>query len=251
MVFQPVRSTKPVTTQLARRRSTRRRRRHVKKKSGIDWGGAAKTALGIGKFLLSVLNVEYKFYDASLSSSGSSIVWLTSIPEGIGANQRNGQSILAKSLQLRWRVRPQTSWTPIVTSIVQTYRFIVFIDFNDDGGTPTIDGTANPDSGVLTADNPIANMSMNVPGRYQILHDSMGELNFPYERAMVIKEDFKELHHHIKYQVNSTQPIPVQGEQRTGNIYMLFTTQQNYPDPGSASYPLAYDFQSRVRFVDN
>lgn len=197
----------------------------------------AGTALSIASRVASLVNVEFKFVDTAInldyltpldSSNPVIIDMTTTMAQGVGANQFIGQSVLMKSLFLRMRIVPKQGtgilpWTNV--------RVLLFIDRNLDGTAPTV-------TDILQTNTYLSPMSMNMPDRYQIIHDRTynASNSSNYTRALKI---FKRLHHHFK--VSAAAPT----SDRTGRIFLLLLTDSPNPDGPSV------DLYSRLRFIDN
>lgn len=114
------------------KRRYRRNRRVVKKSGG---GGTlskiasiASTALSTAKFVASLVNAEYKYYDRGLSLvactwNGIMYNMVDNISQGAGSSQRTGDSIKLKSLKIKGAIE----YNPAGVTY-ESVRLIMFYD---------------------------------------------------------------------------------------------------------------------------
>lgn len=91
-----------------RRRTFKRRpRRTNKRRTGVNWGSLAKTALKTAKWVAGLVNAEHKYYDVSpslpIASSYNGYLTgpLCAPPLGTDAESRTGDSIKMSNMTLR------------------------------------------------------------------------------------------------------------------------------------------------------
>jgi len=90
-----------------KRRFSKRRRAPRKGRSGTNWGSLAKTALKTAKWVATLVNAEYKYYDVSPSLpivsnyNGYLTGALCAPPQGVDVESRTGDSIKMVNMTLR------------------------------------------------------------------------------------------------------------------------------------------------------
>lgn len=182
----------------------------------------------LAKSLASKMNVEYNFHDASVSSVvGTTGIFssLGNIAQGDDIEGRTGRSILVKSLYLRCRTQVYP------TAVGTLARWIVFIDNDSSGATPTAADLLDTES--LTAPLQIGADQ----GRFRVLADWVDEVT-TYGRAHVFKKKYFKLNHHIKYDGTAAT------DYSRGNIWVYRIASDNTNTPTMA-------FEARMRYVDN
>lgn len=234
------------------RGSYRRTRRAREETSGSTVAHIASDALSIGKFLLNLLNVEYKWYDTSFSTSAASSaatqsVCLTRIPNGTTSQTRNGQSVLAKSLQIRTQVSANLELlnAASITQWSYTIRFMVVQVHNED-----VLSAAIPISEVLKAGGVLQPLNEDYPGRYKVLTDRVFQISSGSNYVEAI-DKFHELDHHLTWGQASSGPDPSPVvDLRDGHIW-TFTFYDQHFDSGENPIPPVWDCITRLRFIDN
>lgn len=219
-----------------------KKKKYYKKRTGGSWlntiGGVAKvasTAMSIAKGVASIVNAEDKLIDTDISGfplvgTTNSLGGLTLIAQGDNDNQRNGNSILAKSVFIR--IRMQMSGA---TNTFGFMRVIVFIDNMQLGTLPTVtDVLQTNDVG-----SPL-NIRSTSDQRFTILKDHMFKFAGGQENQVQMWKLYKPLTHHIKYGGSTAS----QSDQRNGNLYILYVTQAN-----TETFTIWQN--ARVRFYDN
>jgi hypothetical protein len=197
----------------------------------------ARKALQLARFVAGLVNAEYKSYDqdilVNVDVGGSWSVTNESLCDmGVGdeSNQRNGNSIRAKSISIKYDVRAQSNAT--------AFRFILFIDNASNGASPV--GTdlldiANTSVPVLTRYNP------DYAGqRFVILKDMTITVD-PQGIQRVINSIFIKLSHHVKYNKDTATAA----DYATGHLFMA------YVSTDSAENGPIVNMNSRFSYIDN
>lgn len=197
-------------------------------------GNIARTALKIGKFVASVVNVEAKFYDQAIggtyTNGDNTASWLSGITVGTASNQRNGQSVLAKSLFIRGNIVMNAAAT------TQVLRVLVVMDKQRGGTTPTISDVLES-SGVGWINSPL---TMQQAGRFVVLSDRNYDMSINGNNRSLQYKFFCKLKHHIRWD-ESGNAI---GDAEQGQLYLLAVSNDGVNPP-------TFDFHSRLRFIDN
>lgn len=231
-----------------RRRGYRVRRRRIRRKSGGGtWGTVGKiasTALKIGKFVKSVINPEFKWWDyegtfSSITANGTGVVdcnCMTLITQGTGSQQRIGQSILMKSINFRISLNVN----PAVGGGGNTHvRCIVFAD------TRTLAQSSLPIDNVLElGTNYLSPLDMDYPGRYKVFYDKIIDLGYSNEtRTLHFRKDYTEADKQIQH-LKWDQTGNGESDVRQNHIYLLLISDQSTNTPNANVY-------CRFRFIDN
>lgn len=231
-----------------RRRTSRPR----EETSGSTIGHIASDALSIGKFLLNLLNVEYKWYDTSFSTAAASdastqSVCLTRVPIGWTATTRNGQSVLSKSLYIRTQVSANLDLlnAASISQWAYTVRFVVVQVHNED-----ILPSAIPISEILKAGGVLQPLNADYPGRYKVLTDRTFQISSG-SNYVETHEKFHNLEHHLTWSSSpsAADPSPI-ADLRDGHIW-TFTYYDQHFDSGGTPIPPVWDCITRLRYIDN
>lgn len=224
------------------RRQWGKRRRYKRTRGYL--GGIGKaisiagSALAVAKGVKSLMNVEFKnqtvddqFVDYDILSTGT-IVYLTPVAQGITEITRNGNSIRAKSMDLKGYVTYDSGGDD-----QQGVRLIMFIDYNYDGGnTPTVSGDAES---VLDNSNIQSFRDLSNTDRFRVIYDKTFFVDGEHQTRQV--KIHKELNHKVEYVGTNSSAASGGG----GSIWMLLIGTQlvaNYPT-------LNADY--RFRYIDN
>lgn len=196
-----------------------------------NWGSAGVQALKGLNELRMMLNVEYKVFDTPFSfpvPSTGTVICLTSVIEGSDYDQRNGRSILAKSIYGRMNTTINTSAT------ASTLRIITFIDTMNQGAIPAV--TELLATASYLAPLQLANESGT---RFKVLRDKTHTVSNQGTQT-VSKTIYHKLHQHCKYQgVGGTA-----GDLLEGNLFLLAISNEPTNLP-------VFDSRWRFRFLDN
>ena len=177
-------------------------------------------------------NTEVKAVDTSQAATNCSnsgvIACLSQTAQGNNFFDRQGLSIKAVALELR-TVCQQTGANSAM-------REIVFIDWDNQGATPTL---ADLLSVSGTAEAPLSPFFYKNRERFEILSDRLFELDTVQNTLNVHVDKFR-LDTHVKY-LGTTAVAASNGE---GSIFVALVSQ------ASAVYPTV-EFYARLHYVDN
>lgn len=181
-------------------------------------------------YVKGLLNVEYKFIDSlvqsSTVSSVATVAYLSGTAEGDTNAQRDGNSILCKSIYV------YLSFTKHATPTTTMIRAILLIDHNNQGAAPaTLD--------ILDENNVNAMLNKTNGERFTILRDERYALDVAQDNIIVDKWYLKP-ECHIKYGGTSGAV----GDARDQAIFLYLLSDQPSNAPG-------YAYNSRIRFIDN
>lgn len=155
------------------------------KVANIAWKG-----YHIAKFIAGIVNAEKNYLDTDISgnyNSTATITDLTSMAEGDDQGQRQGRSLLAKSLFLRGYINMSSSAS--ATSV----RCMVVMDTMNQGDAPTY-------TDIVQANAVASPLNVSAyPGRYKILYDRQFLLSINGTRMVPIR-CFKKLNNHIRFE---------------------------------------------------
>lgn len=213
----------------------RMRRRRAPKSSG--WGGYLSTAgraLSLATRVASLINVEYKNIDVTGSGNMAAtwtVVPISEVAQGDDQTNRNGRSILAKSINLQVGMTAAS----LASSSYRT-RLAIFVDDMQQGVAPvgTDVWTAN---GMEALRNVVTKQR-----RFRILFDRCYTIN-PDDggnSAISVRRFIKLYKHHIKY-IGTTAAAASDG---FGSLYFAYITD------ASATFPVI-NYAVRTRFIDN
>lgn len=220
-------------------RNTNQRRykkRRYKKRSNVaqnlmSVARIAGTALSTAKFVASLVNVEYKYYDRG--ATGLIIDWNGSIinmvepTQGTQANQRTGDSIKMKTLTLRYSWR----WNNASLNNGEVCRIVVIIDKENDISTGaqyfSVVGTANAPYQVKNADTKFDS---------RVLYDKVHIVD-PVAHPLVFGKAVIKLDTHLRFEAGTITA--------ENNAIKMIIINQN-PTNGSK-----FSFDSRTTYIDN
>ena len=150
---------------------------------------AARYAIRGVNMMKGIINSELHRGDVEVNvtpNTTAAIALLTDINQGDDVNNRNGNSILAKYISVRASCAINNSATATMV------RFIVFVDGDNDGQTPTAAELLTTPTSILSTINP------DYSARFTILYDKHFTLSINGDRVMIDKF-YKSLNFHIKY----------------------------------------------------
>lgn len=217
------------------RRTTRRRR---KPRTFMDRKVSLRQVWSKTKYLASMINSEKKFFDSgadtTIASDAPHIACLTEVIQGDSSVNRDGKSILAKSIQVSGILTMDT------VAAAANFRVMIVRDNTYDGAVPTlgVTGTAATDlleNGTL----PWSPINKDLQGKYTIVKDMRADL-FTVSRFTKQFNIFLNLpdNFHIKYDDGTTE--------RKNNLYIVA-----FSSLPAASNPPSIKYTSRLRFYDN
>lgn len=230
-----------------RRRYYRRRRRYVRRgrkdsapvmgtgPQMLGWAARnSSKALGMAKWVASVINPELKSFDVALPTAITTswtITNLTNIAEGDDDTNRTGRSIKCASYNFRYSMI-----MPATASIAAQVRVVVLRDNWQQGSDPTA-------LQVYESNTPNSLRQVQVQqGRFQVLLDRTHVLNPPgggNSGIMIVQA--RKYMRHIKF-IGTDGTDASQG---AGNLYLFTISDQT----GGAS-PVCQG-QFRLRYYDN
>lgn len=218
--------------------------RYTRGTSYEGWGNTAKKALsmatkavGMGTALYGLLNPEFKMkevYGSSTVNTTPTLYLLNGLTKGDDIGNRDGRSILMKSLNLQATVTVHAS-----TTIGSYVRCMVFIDKNPSGVAPTYTELLD----IATITQPIlAQRNLNFRKRFVILRDQLIDVS-PGSggKGLYTFNYYKKLQMHTIYDASDAGDIT-----DISNNALYFITVSNE----GTNVPTV-TVASRVRFLDN
>lgn len=193
-------------------------------------------AAGVAKAVLpmiSAINTENKYLDVSSSATlpfnTPAIVLLSNTGTGTSEQDRIGNSILARNVNIRF------SYTPNFTSVAfQLYRVILFVDKQQAGTAPTAAQLFQTPSNLDTPFN------KNFTDRFAILKDKRFNIAQQGSQTMSVQKWFRKLEFHIRY-VGTSSASASMGN---NSLYLLLWS-------NAVTNPPTYNLYSRLNFTDN
>lgn len=229
-----------------RRKRVMRPRRKIRggratwKRYGAKAGSMAYRAFQMAKYVKGLVNTEYKYNDWQVSNvncdySAWQFQCLNLIGQGDDNFQRNGRSILCKSIGLEIDLR-------LAGALDNAVIRLVLIRYNScQGANPTATDIYATTSGTQTV-NSFRNIS-NAPVRnYSILWDKRVAMDKDYKGQIHISKYFK-LSNHIKFIGTGNTIVSV-------GPYSYFFGIVTDSAPSATDY-VALDYTSRLRYIDN
>lgn len=215
-----------------RRRHRRYGRRKIRRvKAPNKWAWYAKKAWQAAKFLKGIVNAEKHYFDIStingdnITNTGT-VYPLTQIAQGDDVNQRNGNSLLGKTLY----IRAICNRVPASTSVVNSVRLMIVKDLEGTGSAPTV-------TDILQAATVTSPLNVDHTPRYQVMLDKVYALSINGNGSRSIKL-FKRVNDHVKY----TGPLST--DIYKNQLYLISLSDQG------ASYP-QLTANSRFAYYDN
>lgn len=218
--------------------------KYTKGTSYEGWGSTAKKALsmatkavGMGSALYGLLNPEFKMkevYSSATVNTTPTISLLNGLTKGDDIGNRDGRSILMKSLNLQATIIVNAS-----TTIGSFVRCMVFIDKSPSGVSPTY--TEILDTSTIT--QPIlAQRNLNFRKRFVILRDQLIEVS-PGSggKGLYCFNYYKKLAMHTIYDASDAGDIT---DISNNALYFLTVSNEGVNTP-------TVTLCSRVRFLDN
>lgn len=181
--------------------------------------------------LKGLVNVERKLFSQEftdvITNSAAVVHSISDIAAGDDINTRNGNSILAKTLN----IRTSFSYPGVGAGFTGAYvRYLVVKDTMQTGTDPQV-------TEILQTATYIAPILDDAVSRFQVVIDEMIPLSAAGENQ-VFRKYFRTLNFHIKYFGTGSNT------QYKNNLFMLILT--NTPSP-----PITVDSYVRVAFFDN
>lgn len=196
----------------------------------------AKKAYKLASFIASVINPEVKFVDTNISNFGqgttATVTHLTSIAQGDGPNDRNGDSIKTKDLLVRGNV--QIPLAAEGTYHVCRFRLIIVVDTQNQGTPPTIAEVLDSSGDLIDAPR---ETQTQVGNRFKHLLDRRITLTVGGRQSSDFREYIR-LGHHVHYSG------PLSTNELAGNIWAMYVSDQN-------TNPPTFDMTTRIGYYDN
>lgn len=209
------------------------------KKKGTSWYNKKYSAFQLAEravkeihYLKGLINSEKKFNTLAVTGTvpfTGTVAHLSIISQGAANDQRNGLSVLCRSIYIRGSVENQHT-------TATSSRFIVFIDKNDSDGTiPSNINLLLQASSVGTTQAPNSMLNRDNLGRFKILSSKMINTS-PTDLARNFKF-FIPLRHHIRWDTA--------GSTSKGHIYFAIVSNQSAPNAPVITYT------TRISYYDN
>lgn len=197
-------------------------------KKYVGYASTAVKALQIASKVAKLVNVEHKTFDVpnSLSVGTTPIVQgLSLILQGTDYNQREGLSIKADSLQIKYNIQINSLGT------TNLFRVLIVVDRENTTGVAPVAGD------ILEANSFTSPMNHTNLQRFRVLHDRVHQLTAT-SNDFIFCESFHHLNMHMKWSTSAaTTP-------REGTIFILFLANDNANQSTIGYY-------SRLRYIDN
>lgn len=196
----------------------------------------AKKAYKGVKYLKGIINSELKHNDTTRINAGVDyngfVEHVTNINQGTAQDERNGNSILMKSLFNRGDIKAN------ITTNENTVRVMLIRDTMNTGTAPSASDVLKYTASSVAPFSPIND---NTAGRYKILKSNLYCLNTNGTRVRMYK-DYRKMQKHCKYiGVNGTDEFKNQ-------LYMIYISDAA---PGAANVLPHVNMISRVAYYDN
>lgn len=216
------------------RKKTSNKPWYKKKYSAMELASKAVSGL---KYVKGIINSEKHFKTTSATAalinhgSGNNVIDLTAIAQGDQYFNRNGNSLLAKSVFIRGYIRRASSTNNIV-------RIMVIMDKMNQSGTPPTYGAMF--TGASSANAPIGNLRKDNGAniRYKILHTQMVVVDAGAKSLVPFKKFIDLGNTHIKYTGT------LGSDQFKNQIYLVYVSDVNTNDP-------TIDYIVDVAYYDN
>lgn len=218
-------------------------RRYRRKPRYTTMGSAAhlaKKAWGVAKYVKSIVNTEYKVCDTDINFQCDNLAYdiqlLTGLTQGNNFNERNGNSVLAKSLYINGRIYLGTGFNHAVVRLM-------LVEYKSCQG-------ANPAVGdimVTTTTDQAVNSFRQVGNanskNYKIWWDKRYSLDSDFKDEIFISKYIK-MTHHMKY-IGTGSTVASCG---AGNFFLLaVSTSTN----NAGVFPINFNGKIRTRYIDN
>lgn len=197
----------------------------------------AKKALYAANKIRQLINVEYKYHDTQATNHaagwGGGVSTLTTITQGDTATNRNGNSILAKSLALTYMAYPGSTQT-----VTKEIRVVLVRGLDENGATPIgSDILLHAGSAyAITSHRKLDNTT-----DYKVIYDKVHSVmtNSANNDHLVTKKLFLKFNNHIKYTLGADTT------EKGGLFLFVFT------DSAASTANPTIQFQARLRYIDN
>lgn len=211
----------------ARRKFNRKRRSTAWYNKKYSVSQIARKAWNTAKYVKGLINVEKKFFDVNqsglISGATGTCYPLSQISQGDAYNNRDGNTVRAKSLLIR------NEYAMSASSEYDFIRVLIFTDNQNSGTTPTV-------LDVLETANSNSPLNHLNGSRFTIHRDF--KLALKKDLNATQTKTYINLNQHLKYSSGTAT------DTREGNLYILF-------QPSDGTNPSSYSYNSRLRFIDN
>lgn len=220
-----------------RRKKFYRKKRYVKKAPGrmATYGAAASQLWKDVQSIKGLINTEWKLVEASATTAPQTSGYFTllnGIAQGDDYTQRQGRSVLLKSLEMKHYMNSNSG------AVKEIIRCICFIDREPAGVAPTVAQVLDQTSGFA---NYVAFRNLNFRKRFKIIQDQTTCLNEGTSNEGVFKKWYFPLNFHTIYGSTGNTISSI----NEGALYCLLIS--NYDSPNSPNVNMTF----RVRFIDN
>lgn len=199
---------------------------YARRYSAVELAGKAWSGV---KMLKGLVNVEKHYFDTtdsgSLSNAGS-VTLLSGIAQGDDVNSRNGNSVLAKTLLMRYHYERAASNTALVNYV----RMMIIKDLENTGSAPTV-------TDVLASADVNSPLNVDHTSRYQVIRDKLYAFSTNGTEGKIGKE-FIKINDHLKFTGSAGSNV------YKNALYCLLITDQSANPPG-------YAWQARLGYYDN
>lgn len=218
-----------------RRRRARFRRGHTVVRSsfrpggGTNWKSLAMRAYKGFKFIRGLVNVEKKYLDTSVGTTidnAGTITNLTATSQGDDVANRNGNSILGKTLYLRFHMYRATA----NTATTNTMRVMLVKDMENTGSAPTV-------TDILQSASVDAALHVDHLSRYQVLRDKVFTMSLSGTDGTA-QHWYVRVNDHVKYTGSANTDI------YKNQVYLLLLSSES-------TNPPTMSLASRFGFYDN
>lgn len=225
-------------------------RKSLSQMSVKDAGSLALEAWNASKYILSMINVEHKYFDVltqgALPDYNGTFYNLSNIAQGADVVNRDGDSILMTRMEFHLICYPGG------TSTSNAVRFIIFRDMEQDGVDPAIN-TVLEAAGLGATSTIITPLTYFYAGpgtsrkrRFEVLHDEVIVCTraggSPTIGITKYVHDFKGGDHHILYDATAA----ADASNREGMVGLML-----FSDGTGAGMVPTVSFYSRIIFTDD
>lgn len=191
------------------------------------------------RFLKELVNVEFKFLDKDHtgaffidSSATNSFFLLNGLQTGDTSNDRDGDSVRYKSIQIAGTLFADS------VSKVGPVRIILFIDKSPNGTAPTVSNLLASSASVTNLYSP---RNLDYKKRFVILSDQLLNPSYGNDTECLPFKIYKKINMHTVYGLGNTGLI---GDISSNALYLVLLSQESTNRPSGELY-------SRLRMIDN
>lgn len=195
------------------------------------YGRAANQLYKDVKYLKSIVNVEKKFIDSTVSAQNitntGALSLLNGVTTGDSMSTRDGQSIKCISILFSGKMRLTS-----VANVMQV-RLIIFRDMQANGAAPAA-------TDLLVSASVTSALNLSNGKRFSVLYDRRFTLE-PNGDQGAFAHFFRKLNFHTRFNTGTAGTI---ADIQTNSLYLLYLSDE------ATNYPLLTS-DCRVRFIDN